>query len=322
MLKQNTTESSDPPAAQTRVKREEFARAISALEARRQEEASYLEGTVSVEDTLRELQVDVSTEEVMRQIEAQRAGHPVEKRPRLVWDRDKIVDLKLVGGIVLVPLLAVLFGAMLYHPSARPSPMMGSVPVIGSPPVAEVQTWISPEPVIQAGITGAQMDEGGFNASSVLKPLSQVANDQPVHCNSGSLQMLLSSYYRLRLNRPSDPQYPPGTRDPRVLAQTDQLFDVRPTLRKPWTLIKHKGCLYLRAWVPTKFTQEQAQNHVLRLHSSSGSLDPGVQPVQITLPLSFVARFTSFRSFQFDRSAAPSLSAIRVSLDQHAWEKW
>jgi len=107
MLKQDTTESGDPPAAQIRVRREEFARAISALEARRQEEARYLEGTVAVEDTLRELQVDVSAEEVMQQIEAQRAGNAVEEEPRRVWDPDKIADFKLVAGIVLVPLLAV-----------------------------------------------------------------------------------------------------------------------------------------------------------------------------------------------------------------------
>ena len=53
MLKQNPSELDDQPIAQIRVKREEFARAISALEARRQAEAQFLEGTVAVADTLR-----------------------------------------------------------------------------------------------------------------------------------------------------------------------------------------------------------------------------------------------------------------------------
>ncbi len=181
MLKQNSNESDEPPAAQIRVKREEFARAISALEARRQAEAQFLEGTVAVEDTLRELQVDVSTEEVMQQIEAQRAGYVVEEKPRRVWDHDKITDFKLIGGIVLVPLFVILWCAMLYHPSAMPNVAAQT----GSRP--EALAWMPPPPMMSPGIVERQMDEGGFNASSVLKPLSQVADNEQVHCNSRSL---------------------------------------------------------------------------------------------------------------------------------------
>jgi len=314
MLKQDTTESGDPPAAQIRVRREEFARAISALEARRQEEARYLEGTVAVEDTLRELQVDVSAEEVMQQIEAQRAGNAVEEEPRRVWDPDKIADFKLVAGIVLVPLLAVFLCAALFHPVAAP---------LVAPPFGARATplWMPP-PMVPPGAIQGQVDDSGFNASSVLMPLSQVADDQPVHCNSVSLQTLLATYVRQRLDRPYDRSHPLGTRDPAVLARSDQLFDVRLTLRKPWILIKHGGSLYLRAWVAAKFTEAQAETSIVTLHSSPRSFDPGVHAVPITLPLSFRPNFSPFGSFQFDRSAAPTLSAIQVSLDQHAWEEW
>ena len=311
MLRQDTTEAGDPPAAQVRVKREEFARAIAALEARRQEEARYLEGTVAVEDTLRELQVDVSAEEVMQQIEAQRAGHTAEEEPRRVLDPDKVTDFKLVSGIILVPLLAVLLWATLYHPVSTPyaAAQMGGTS-------ATAPLWMPP------GITQNQVDEGGFNASSVLKPLSQVPDNQPVHCNSGSLGMLLGTYDHQNTYRHHDPRDPLGTRDPRILARSDQLFDVRATSRKPWILIKHDGRLYLRAWVAAKFTQAQAEVSIVTLHSSPRSFDPGVHPVQITLPLSFRANVSPFGSSQFERSAVPTLSVNQVSLDQHAWEKW
>lgn len=166
------------------------------------------------------------------------------------------------------------------------------------------------------------MDEGGFNASSILKPLSQVPDNQPVHCNSRSLETLLSSYTRQQLSKPYDPQHPVGLLDSAALAATDQLFDVRPAFRKPWILIKHGGRLYLRAWVAAKFTENESQGRLLLLHSSPRSFDPGVQPVPITLPISFHANFSPFGSSQFGLSAAPSLSVNQVSLDQHAWEKW
>jgi len=321
MLNENTTETAAPPAAQVRVRREEFARAISALEARRQEEATYLEGTVAVEDTLRELQVDVSAEEVMQQIEAQRAGHVVEEEPRRVWDPDKVADFKLVGGIVLVPLLAVSLWAALYHPISAPYRPVSAPSVSPSASARTMPSWMPP-PTMPLDATQWQVGESGFNASSVLKPLSQVPNEQPVHCNSSSLEMLLGTYTRQQINRPYDPRHALGTRDPKVLAQSDQPFDVRTTSRKPWILIKHDGRLYLRAWVAAKFTQAQAEGYIITLHSSPRSFDPGVHPVQITLPLSFRANVSPFGSSQFERSAVPTLSAIQVSLDDHAWEKW
>ena len=314
MLKQNTTESGDPPVTQIRVKREEFARAISALEARRQEEAKFLEGTVAVADTLRELQVDASAEEVMQQIEAQRAGYAVEKEPRRVWDRDKITDLKLVSGIVLVPLLVLLLCATLYHPLAAPSiaTPMGVTP--------DASLWMSSS-TIPSGITERQIGEGGFNASSVLRPLSQVPDNQVVHCNNGSLQALFNDYTRQRSHQRYDPLHPFGTLDPTALAGSNQVFDVRPNLRKPWALIKHEGRLYLRAWVAAKFTETQAQGYALSLHSSPRSFDPGVQPVPITLPISFRVYSGAFGSSS-DLTVAPSLSISLVKLDQYAWEKW
>ena len=144
MLNENTTETTALPAAQIRVRREEFARAISALEARRQEEARYLEGTVAVEDTLRELQVDVSTEEVMQQIEAQRAGYAADEEPRRVLDPDKVTDFKLVSSIILVPLLAVFLWVTLYHAVSTPYPLV-SAPSVSPPAGTRIApSWMPP----------------------------------------------------------------------------------------------------------------------------------------------------------------------------------
>lgn len=306
MLKQQTTESGDPPVAQIRVKREEFARAISALEARRQAEAQYLEGTVAVEDTLRELHVDASTEEVMQQIEAQRVGLTMEEKPCRVWDRDKIIDRNLIASIVLVPLLMILLCTLFYHPFATP----GSALQAGN---SEAPLAMLSPSMIPVGVTESQMDEGGFNASSILKPLSQVPDNQPVHCNTRSLEALFSSDGGLARNEPLNST---------VLAGSNQEFDVRPDLRKPWILIKHEGNLYLRAWVAVKFTKAQVQGHFVTLHSSPRSFDPGVQTVPITLPVSFRPYFGSFVLSPFGLYTASSLGVSQVNMDQHAWEKW
>ena len=316
MLHQDSNEFDDLPAAQMRVRRDEFARAIAALEARRQEESQYLAGTVAVEDTLRELQVDVSAEEVMHQIEEQRAGSFIPEKPRRIWDRDKITDLKLTGAIVLVPLLAILFGAMLYHPAVNSigptqSSMRGGLP-----------QWMPPPPMMPPGLNENPMDESGFNASSVLKPLSQVGDNQPIHCNSQSLMMLFNSYTQQQSSKPYDPKHPLGILDSLILAKSSQMFDVRPSLRKPWILIKYEGLLYLRAWVAAKFTDTQAQGRPLLLHSSPQSFDPGVQPVPITIPISFRSDFGPSEFSPFGFPAATSLRVRQVHLDKHAWEKW
>jgi hypothetical protein len=332
MLKQSLN-SQESPAAEMRVKKEEFARAIAALEARRQAEAQQREGTVVIGDVLQQLQINLPAEEVMQEIEAIQAGQPQEaivRRP--LWNAEQAADAKLITGIVLVPLIAIAITALftpLRQSAASPKPSF-----TGQPP-GSYRLWTPPPPNLPSGVTAEVMDESGFNASSVLKPLSSVPDNQPVHCTTASLQRLFSSGYPT-----------PVLLDPTALAQSSQPFDVRPNLHKPWTLIKHKGQLYVRGWVTAKFTEAQAQGRLVTLHSAPSSFEPGVQPVPITLLAKFRPYFSGNMPYfsgnmGFERqpatlqvegaSPAPptwenlqrmGVPPSKITLDQHAWEKW
>ncbi len=66
-----TTSPPTPDAAHTRVKVDILAKAVAAIEARRQEQARLLEGTAMVGDVVKDLQLDISPEELLAEAEAQ-----------------------------------------------------------------------------------------------------------------------------------------------------------------------------------------------------------------------------------------------------------
>ncbi len=65
-----------------RVTAEEFIAAINMLEARKNEEAQKLAGTVDVEETIRELGIDASPDELLAEVQAQRAKKLAELKAR------------------------------------------------------------------------------------------------------------------------------------------------------------------------------------------------------------------------------------------------
>lgn len=317
MLKQEP-DPQEHSAAGMRVKTEEFARAIAALEARRQAEAQQMEGTIVIGDVLQQLQINVPAEEVLQEIQAARAGQPhaaITRRP--FWNAEQSANAKLVAGIVLIPLVTIVIAAMMLNPHNPPRPIATGGARDGFP------LWMPPPPNIPYGVTGGAMDEGGFNASSILKPLSAVPDDQPVHCTTASVSQLFNSFTRALSLKPYTSRRPYGMLDPVALAQSSQLFDTRPNLHKPWVLIKHDNRLYLRAWVAAKFTEAQAIGHPVTLHSSWQSFDPGVQPCPITLLADFRPDITpQFGPGSGFGGLQSSVTATDVHLDKHAYEKW
>ena len=318
MLKQEP-DPQEQSAGQMRVKKEEFARAIAALEARRQAVAQEQEGTVVIGDVLQQLQINVPAEEVLQEIEAIHAGQSPEERVRLpLWSAEQAANARLVAGVALVPLAAMALTVFILNPLNAPKPA-SPLQQSGVPgAMRDLPLWMPPPPENPAGAAGEMMDEGGFNASSVLKPLSSVPDNQPVHCTTASFNQLTASY-KQNLRGSDNLRRPYGMLDPAALAQSSQLFDVRPNFQKPWTLIKHQGKLYLRGWVAAKFTDAQAAGNFVTLHSAQQSFELGVQPIPITLPMSFV-QYGSFTSN--DARNPPKITLGDVSLDSHAWEKW
>lgn len=320
-------------AGEVRVKKEELARAISILEARRQTEAQAQEGTVVIGDVLQQLQINMPAEEVLHEIEALRDGQPQEEVLEHPVDPVRTAHAKLIAGIVLVPLAAVVLGGLIFHPVSPRQPNITNYPpstiVSGSYPMLNRASMMPPPLNPGARATGREMNEGGFNASSVLKPLSAVPNDQPVHCSSDSLRQLFNSEGQRLLAQPVDPSrfrrsledFMDRHLDAAALAKSDQPFDVRPGLKAPWTLIKHGGNLYVRGWVAAAFTPAQAKVRTVTLHTDPRSFDAGITPRQITLKTDFNHAY----AVQWGRGpegAVTQLSVQNAAPDSHAWEKW
>src|SRR4051812_40387310 len=110
------TESEPTHAATERVRPEELAAALSRLEERRQREAAQQAGTVPLGEMLQELGVDRSPEEVLAEIEAQRAAELLAqqaaqqssqlrtrtRRPHLAFVIAVLVAFGLLAGVPLV----------------------------------------------------------------------------------------------------------------------------------------------------------------------------------------------------------------------------
>ncbi len=73
MLKSHETDAEQPPAVGgNRVTPEELSQALSAIEARKQREASRLAGTIPISDAVTELNLDTTSEEIWAEVQAQR----------------------------------------------------------------------------------------------------------------------------------------------------------------------------------------------------------------------------------------------------------
>jgi hypothetical protein len=122
-------------AAEARVSPEELAGALAQLEARREREAAQRMGTIALGETLRELEIDRSPEEVLAEVEALRTARrtavPVQSAVPEVR-----VRLALVSACLLAVALAL--GTVLTFSRAVTPPAMLAPPTVVQP-VAEVR---------------------------------------------------------------------------------------------------------------------------------------------------------------------------------------
>lgn len=150
MLQQDPQNEPETPAAQIRVKSEELAKAISAIEARRQEEAQRLEGTVAIGAIAEELQLDATPEELWAEIQKQRARNSPSSRavrtvrlpperiaaptateyededdsPIKTLHRSTSKDTPVLIGVIVVALMLCLLGLAIALTSTPPPPTL------------------------------------------------------------------------------------------------------------------------------------------------------------------------------------------------------
>lgn len=147
-------------AARVRVTTRELADAMASLQARKEAAARRMEGSIPLGEAIQELQLDATPEELLAEVQAQRARVPKPARSS-VW----------AMLAALVPASVFLIGFTVAHlsdgASAPPAPIMVSTPTpstltISAPPATLVQDNSGPTPV--------------------LRTLGEVQNERPVLC--------------------------------------------------------------------------------------------------------------------------------------------
>lgn len=157
------------PAAQVRVTAEEFARAVARHQARREEAAQKLEGTVSLGDAVQELNIDITPEELLAEVQAARAEQQAvgaapqgRRRPRL-------------GVLVAsVGLLTILSGGLWE--------MRGMRAAVSPTAIVDAPAPQTPPPVSVAA-PGTTLVQDNSGKGPVLRTLQEIRDGVPVRCD-------------------------------------------------------------------------------------------------------------------------------------------
>lgn len=169
----------------------------------------------------------------------------------------------------------------------------------------EAPAW-DKEPGVFVADRPNNYDVPGFDASSEVEPLQAVPNGRPVHCSSFTLDQMLHAYPYA------------GT-----IAQV--LVDARPTLDRPWTVIKLGGRAYLRGWIADRPARPLPPARDLAVSSDTRAPEFVNPPAQVTLPLEgLIWRQTDGGGLPTpdNPGTGGKVTVSNVRLDRRAWDKW
>jgi len=347
-----------PDAAHTRVKVDVLARAIAAIEERRQEQARQREGTALIGDVVRDLQIDATPEELLAEVEVQQkaalfsGNSPAQKdayadagtqgrtkqQSKSFW-LTMSISLAWIAAIIFVVwfVSSLAFNDPIrrtYLPS-QPTYPPSYTPTAPSPQFLPVSPPLGTEPALLVSTRGGPVGT-----------LAAVADERPFGCSYFTLQFLLHHMPLSRLylyDAERDMTY-----DARKTTRASSLLspNSRPVglfARSSWTLIKHNGQVYLRGWAEQKTTQQvTSQNNALVFNSQPPVYGRG-QFVPITLSLGGIRSAEIYQSLSetsFGFPISPDSSPVfpegvnfidthmqmllvhGLHLDSHAYETW
>lgn len=338
-----------PDAAHTRVKVDVLAKAIAAIEERRADQARQLEGTAMVGDVVKDLQLDISPEELLAEAEAQQkaalnswnnpaqedayagAGTQArtERESKAFWATIK-VSVASVAAIILVFWFASSQSS--YNPDPNRHVYMPPMSTYThrDNPWAPTHSFFATS--LPLGRMPASISEQGV---SRVRPLSDVADEQPFGCSTYTLERLLRHDPLAKImlyNAERDMTY--DTRKPHseTTYPTSGGFVVGPLARSDWTLIKHKGQIYLRGWVQQSAAQQNSSEKIVSIFNVQSPMKDLNRFVPITLLLSNLdmeGLYQNGRNSPYDISVSnPSQQLVKellvhgLHLDSHTWEKW
>ena len=298
-----------------RVTPEELTRALAKIEARKQEalrneeaaresKQAYLSATIPVEEAVRELNLEVSPDEIWAEVQEQRAADThTETIPAAVEPE------------------AVEEGVSLYH-----------VPELKNPPAFVVRRphrWTGR----QSAVTGLILAVLGFTAlSSQLHrslhstvPLGQAVQAAPSQFNvagfPNGIPFELTGEDLDRLLHGEDAA--------KVGVDPNNNYDPNVSYGW-WSLVKYDDHVYVRGYVPAPPSKEQFPHRVVEIDNAIVPED-GNRPAEVTLRLDTL-KFCSFYDhitvlstpgyFSFYGGVMDEKIAVSdVHLDQHAWER-
>ena len=267
MLKHSDSEAEPLSAAKVRVTPEEFAAAIARLEAGQEASRRHQDGTVAIGEVVDELGLQTTPEEVLAEVQAERARQTGRQKRRLTL-RERLGFGLGLGAVILG--LASLWSYP--HAAGTESGTIGISPAIN----VSVNTDGKPQTI------GLNPNLLVSDASGKLVLLSEVADNQPVHC-----RLVNSSSFC------SFEQYLSGIPD------------------DEWTLIKHGGQVYVRGWI-LRMSDKVFQANGIDVSAHQSAPD---YVVPITLPIN------NFQVVPGPGNDI-LFHAQNIHLDKYAWEKW
>ncbi len=180
MLQNEQNNSETIPAAQVRVRSEDLARAISIIEARRQREAQEREGTLIIGETIDELRLDITPEELLAEVQAlhiKEVQEDINLQYETVYHTPsrRMPPWILGGGVIAIVVILICWS--IAATQTHPVPPL----VYNSPPVT---TPVYP-PMYATAFTGMPHNTVYSVVTSQL--ISEIPNDSPFGCNSYTL---------------------------------------------------------------------------------------------------------------------------------------
>lgn len=301
---------------QHRVTPGELTRALATIEARKQEtvrrqqveqeaEQAYLQKTISVDEAVRELNLEATPEEIWTEVEAQRAAA---SRDGDVPGEDEGIG---TSGSVLTDL-------SLPHNQVASAPISSrrwqwsrwqiagvllATSAIGLITFSHHHNALRP-PVVTASAN---------HATAAPYTISNFPDNIPFEQSGAGLQKILR-----------------GKDTSKIAVYPNSLNDTNPR-RDCWRLIKYDGHVYLRGWIPAPPAKDALPGHIIDMDNFEWVPENGGRPAEVTLRLdtlkyhSFYERMSTLEAASYVpdvfQEMDQKITVSDVHLDQHTWER-
>ncbi len=332
MLNHTEDEAEPVPAAQARIKTEELARAVAAIEARRQRDAQALVGTLVIGEAVEELSLDMTPEEILAEVKAQQEEQREQEEQKEAsglylheygnasntpsW---RMPAWLLAGSVVSVLTIIIWWGT-----ANQTQPISSTV----YPPPVVTQNYPNVNPPFVPGQTPPT-----FYRTPPGHMITRIPDGVSFGCAPYTLERVLNG------EKLADIQVYDG--EEAFLYGRRHFADGLPLVSpmtiyyraRGWTLIKHKGRVYVRGWAYLPILAPTS----IRVFNTPDAPEIRDKASEITLPTqgvhyegmyarAFLDPPKGMASGSGPYPASPSdqleIRATDVHLDSHAYENW